>query len=182
MKKRLFIGTLVPIAEEVESVIEAVSKLGIEGKWVEEKNLHFTYRFLGDIETEKIPSIVRFLRSKLSGKKAPTVRYRGLGVFPNFNRPRVLWVRVESEELLSIKEAVDSALQPFGFPKEENFLPHLTLLRIKKMRRRVKFKELLVKFRNHTFAERVESGVCLIESKLTREGPVYTVLEEFRLD
>ncbi len=181
LKKRLFVGTFVSLPEFKE-VKAFVSSLKVEGKWVEEENLHFTYRFLGDVEEEKIPQIVGFLKQKLKGAPQPKVLYKGLGVFPGKERPRVLWVGIESEGVEEIKRRVDTALVPFGFPVEESFTPHVTLLRIKKMRHRGKFNSYLFKMRNFIFAEKVEPKVALIESKLTERGPIYSVVEEFCLD
>lgn len=180
-KKRLFLGTLVSIPKLLE-VRKFISSIKVEGKWVEEENLHFTYRFLGDFEEEKIPQLVSFLRQKLKGARAPKVTYRGLGVFPDRERPRVLWVGVESEGIGEVKRRVDQALMPFGFPMEESFTPHVTLLRIKRMRHRGKFSSYLFKMKDFVFEERVEPKVSLIESKLTEKGPIYSVLEEFSLD
>ncbi|RUM43442.1 MAG: RNA 2',3'-cyclic phosphodiesterase [Desulfurobacterium sp.] len=180
-KKRLFVGTLTSVVG-LEEVREFIDSLGIVGKWVEKENLHFTYRFLGDVEEEKIKGIAGMLRGRLKGVRAPTVEYRGLGVFPSLRSPRVLWVGVESETIYEVKRRVDMALLPFGFPPEEGFTPHLTLLRIKKMRHQTRFKNYIFKMREHLFERKVEAKVCLIESKLTPRGPVYSVLEEILLD
>jgi 2'-5' RNA ligase len=180
-KKRLFIGTLTEVKgiEEVKSQIEL---LKIVGKWVEKENLHFTYRFLGDVEEEKIPQISTMLRGKLKGVKAPKISYKGLGVFPSLKSPRVLWIGIESDSIDEVKRRVDQALLPFGFPMEEKFVPHLTLLRIKKMRHTTKFKQYVFKMKEHLFEEKIESKVCIIESKLTSKRPIYKVLEEINLD
>ena len=181
MKKRLFMGTLVSILG-IDHVKNFISSLGIEGKWVETENLHFTYRFIGDFEESKIGQLVTFLNQKLKGIQPPKVTYKGLGVFPNRDKPRVLWIGVESEGLQTVKKSIDQALMPFGFPPEEKFTPHVTLLRIKKMKHRTKFNSYLFKMKKHVFLERTEYSVVLIESKLTEKGPIYSVVEEFRLD
>ncbi|TCK04533.1 RNA 2',3'-cyclic phosphodiesterase [Phorcysia thermohydrogeniphila] len=180
-KKRLFIGTLTFVSG-LEAVREVIDSLGITGKWVERENIHFTYRFLGDVDEEKIPSIASMLKGKLRGVRAPLVEYKGLGVFPSLRSPRVLWVGMNSEALYEVKRKVDMALLPFGFPLEERFTPHLTLLRIKKLRHQTKFKNYLFKMREHLFERKLEAKVCLIESKLTPQGPIYSVLEEILLD
>ena len=180
-KKRLFVGTLVSIPGVFE-VKRFISSIKVEGKWVEEENLHFTYRFLGEFEEERIPQLIKFLKQKLKGAGAPKVIYRGLGVFPSKERPRVLWVGVESEGIGEVKRRVDQALMPFGFPVEESFTPHVTLLRIKRMRHRGKFNSYLFKMKDFVFEEKVEPKVSLIESRLTEKGPIYSVLEEFSLD
>ncbi len=181
MKKRLFVGTLTDI-EQVSDIRKEVEALGIEGKWVEKENLHFTYRFLGSVEEDRISQIAGMLRLRLKGASAPTVTYRGLGVFPSLKAPKVLWIGLESDGLSDIKERIDKALAPFGFPPEGKFTPHLTLLRIKKMRRRTKFSRFIERMKDFTFKVEKEFVVSLIESRLTPEGPVYSVVEEFRLD
>jgi 2'-5' RNA ligase len=183
VKRRLFVGVLVPaLKEKAREVKEEVSELQVEGKWVEPENLHFTLRFLGEVEEFKVSQIKQSLKLKLKGAKSVPVRYKGLGVFPNGERPRVLWIGVESEGLSEIKRRVDQALAPFGFTQEESYTPHVTLLRIKKLRRRTKFKQLLFKLKEELFLEQTETKVALIESKLSSRGPTYTVLEEFKLD
>ncbi|RUM41575.1 MAG: RNA 2',3'-cyclic phosphodiesterase, partial [Desulfurobacterium sp.] len=77
-KKRLFVGTLTSVSG-IEIVREKIESLKISGKWVEKKNIHFTYRFLGDVEEEKISQIGQMLRNRLKGVKAPVISYRGLG-------------------------------------------------------------------------------------------------------
>ena len=180
-KKRLFVGTLTSVSG-IEIVREKIESLRISGKWVEKENTHFTYRFLGDVEEEKISQIGQMLRNRLKGVKAPVISYRGLGVFPNLKFPRVLWVGMESERIEEVKRRIDQALMPFGFPIEENFKPHLTLLRIKKLRHATKFKSYIFQMKEYLFDKKIEPKVCLIESKLTSEGPIYRVLEEIVLD
>jgi len=179
-KKRLFVGTMVQIPN-LHLVKEEMDKLNITGKWVERENLHFTYRFLGEIEEEKIPQIGLALKGRLKGIKPPKVKYRGLGVFRNRGIPKVLWIGIESDELNEVKRRIDQSLMVFGFSPEENFTPHVTLLRIKHFRHREKFNSYLFKMKDFLFAERLENKVSLVESKLTPSGPKYTILEEFIL-
>ncbi|WP_163327768.1 RNA 2',3'-cyclic phosphodiesterase [Desulfurobacterium thermolithotrophum] len=180
-KKRLFIGTLTTVSG-IETVKERIELLGILGKWVEKENIHFTYRFLGDIEEERIPQIKQMLKNKLKGTTAPMVTYKGLDVFPNLKSPRVLWIGMKSEEIEEVKRKIDQALMPFGFSPEKIFKPHLTLFRIKKLRHATKFKSYIFQMKEHFFDKKVEQKVCLIESKLTSKGPIYKVLEEIILD
>ncbi|WP_457679506.1 RNA 2',3'-cyclic phosphodiesterase [Thermovibrio sp.] len=179
MKKRLFVGTFTPV--NFKEVKRKVEELGVEGKWVEEENLHITFRFLGEVEEGKIPQISQMLRGKLKGASPFKVNYKGLGTFKRNGIERVLWIGIESEGIKEVKRRVDQALMPFGFPIEEGFIPHLTLLRIKKLKRRIKFRNYLYSMREHLFLTRVENRVCLIESSLTPKGPIYKVVEEFNL-
>ncbi len=179
VKRRLFVGTFTPI--DFKEVKERVEGLGIEGKWVEPENLHLTFRFLGEVEEEKVRQIVQMLKGRLRGAPPFKVKYRGLGTFKKNGVERVLWIGVYSEEIGEVKRRVDQALMPFGFTPEENFTPHVTLLRIKRVRRRIKFRSYIHSMEEYLFCEREERRVCLVESKLTPQGPKYKVVEEFQL-
>jgi len=57
------------------------------------------------------------------------------GVFPNINRPRVLWVGVEGEveSLRILYDLVEDSLTNIGFTSEKRgFNPHLTVGRIRR--------------------------------------------------
>ncbi len=183
MKKRLFIGTTVTIpSSEIKKIKKDISNLDIFGKWVEEENLHFTYRFLGEILSPFVPEISKNLKKSLSNIKQIEAELKGLGVFPNHKTPRVLWIGVNAPGIEVIKSAVDESLKPMGF-KEENkeFIPHVTVLRIKKFRHRIKFSNYLNKMKDYLFLKTTVKEVSLIESILTSDGPVYKKLETVKL-
>jgi len=103
-------------------------------KWVAPQSVHLTLKFLGDIQVQTIDRIV----SVLSGVAAKTTPFSlgttNLGVFPNFNRPAVLWIGIDGDirSLLSLHAGIDTQLEPLGFHKEKRvFSPHLTLARLK---------------------------------------------------
>ncbi len=177
MKRRLFVGVFTPF--DFSFLKRELDSLGIEGKWVEGENLHLTFRFLGEVEEERISLICRSLSLKLKLAWPANLKYVGLGTFKKNGLDKVLWVGVKGEGLSLIKQKIDEALFPFGFQLEKDFKPHITLLRIKKLKRRGKFAQLLFKMRERVFGEKVVNKVCLIESKLSQRGPTYIVLEEF---
>lgn len=177
MKRRLFVGVFTPF--DFSFLKRELNHLGIEGKWVEEENLHLTFRFLGEVEEERISLICRSLSLKLKLARPLNLKCVGLGTFKKNGLDKVLWVGVKGEGLSLVKQKVDEALLPFGFQLEKDFKPHITLLRIKRLKRRGKFAQLLFKLREHFFGEKFINKIFLIESKLSQSGPTYTVLEEF---
>ena len=182
VKKRLFVAHMVNI-KRAQEVRRTVDKLKIQGKWVEPENLHFTYRFLGDFEVDRVDSLKFELKEKLKGLKAPEVTYRGLGVFPNLKSPKVLWIGVDSEDIFPVKEQIDLALEKFGFENEKKvFRPHVTLMRIKRLKHSIKFKSFLYSMREEVFLTGVASSVSLIESKLTEKGPIYREIMKVELE
>lgn len=176
---RLFTGTYVDrenfqyIYDDIKEDFKAASF----GKWVEKENLHFTYHFIGDVPDDRVEE----LRSGLAGitvEYSSSLELRGIGVFPNLRRPRILHIPILSNNLLQkIYKDIGSVLDSLGFKTEEKkYKPHLTLQRIKDYDKE-KFRDVLNKYKDYDFGEMNSFKVSLIQSKLTSRGPVYRVLQ-----
>src|SRR5918994_485702 len=87
-------------------------------RWVTAANYHFTLKFLGYIEESKIAPVADALERELHPFPRFTINAKGLGVFPDLKRPRVLWVGLEGGDLPALVGAVESALEPLGFAPE----------------------------------------------------------------
>lgn len=136
------------------------------------KEFHLTLIFFGEITESKADEIKSKLEN-LEFREFP-VRFSNLGVFPNENFARVLWLGVDnSDEIMKLKEQVDSIL---GW-KDKRFHPHLTLGRIKNIEDKGRFISLL-KGKMEPI-ETVATGIELIKSTLTPEGPIYETLATF---
>lgn len=175
--KRLFIGFFI----ELDSLKELKDSFSehILGKWTEPENLHVTLRFLGDFPSSEIGSLIESLKDSLSKTPKRRLKVRGVGTFGS--PARILWLGIDGE-LKDIKLKVDRALEPFGFEAEQRYTPHLTVARIKKLRRRQVFERKLAKKADKVFSDFLLSEIFLIESKLTRSGPIYTRLKSFELE
>ena len=100
-------------------------------KWTPANNLHLTLRFIGLVPQPHIELVQQALRRVKSGSFQLMVT--GLGLFHR-RGGGILWAGVRREpELLKLKERVDEALcSSAGLSlKAEQFLPHLTLSRLK---------------------------------------------------
>jgi 2'-5' RNA ligase len=143
-------------------------------RWVEPERMHLTLRFIGDMERTLLPDLARALDEAAARHRPFALHLEGFGCFPDCKRPRVLWAGVNGDLDLaaSLKKDLDLALVPFGWePEKPPYHPHLTLGRVKDA---------------HALASQqwpaglealpiaVESA-HLIESELTRDGPIYTV-------
>ncbi len=99
-------------------------------RWVRPESVHLTLKFLGNVPSERIEKIASALRRAVQPVAPLSFLVTGAGCFPNFNRPRVVWVGVADATgaLHVLQQAVESALAPLGFPPEGRpFKPHLTL-------------------------------------------------------
>ncbi|MFN3947503.1 MAG: RNA 2',3'-cyclic phosphodiesterase [Aquificaceae bacterium] len=181
---RVFVGffTTKKIQEAVEK-LQSQSEGFIRGKWVEPQNFHMTFQFIGEVSNEKIVDILKVLQETAQTLKPVKVKYKGLGVFPNIDRARVLWIGVSEghKPLIELARSIVRANRRIGIRDEgKPFYPHVTICRIKEFEKKP-LKEFLKEYENTHFGEDFVDRVALIKSSLTSVGPIYTLIEEFYL-
>ncbi len=155
---------------------------GAPMKPVEDQNLHLTLRFLGEIPAGLIEDIYMNVLSRLQFKRF-RMRLAGVGAFPSPTRPRVIWVGVRegSDVLQRLYREIESGLRRLGFrPEREEFVPHVTLARIKGSRNIDKVVKLLNEYADFEIGEVIVESVRLKQSILTPRGPIYRTLREVR--
>lgn len=156
---------------------EALKLYGFRVKWVRPQNIHLTLKFLGDTPTADTDKIAEAL--KLAAKNRPIISLaaKGIGVFPNVRRPRVIWAGLDGqlEELANLQQALDVRLADLGFARERRaFKSHLTLGRVKgkiasgRIRTAI---DALKEFGSESFEI---NQVILFKSELRPTGAVYT--------
>lgn len=176
----------VDIDEKLKGKISEVQKHLMEAdalvKFVEPENLHFTFKFFGDITEEKANEIIAVTEDKIQKHDPFEISIKGMGVFPNLRYIRVLWLGAENADAFSkLQMNLDEEFVKMGFKKERSYDPHLTIGRVKGAKNKdtliSKIKEL----------EDVEIGkmnvekLVLKESELKPSGPIYKNLREFDL-
>ncbi|RQH00765.1 RNA 2',3'-cyclic phosphodiesterase [Natrarchaeobius oligotrophus] len=147
---------------------------------------HLTVKFLGEVDEDRLPALERELAAAVddAGVDPFTVRYGGLGVFPNLEYITVVWVGTETggDELARLHEAIEARTTAMGFDAEDHdFTPHVTLARME----HAGGKELvrkLVREREPTVGEMRVTDVHLTESTLTSDGPEYSTVTRFSLE
>ncbi|AJF62383.1 MAG: 2'-5' RNA ligase [archaeon GW2011_AR20] len=176
---RTFIAIFLP-KEILDYLYEVENKLKKELpakiNWVAKENLHFTLKFLGQVDEKNINSIKeRLNRIKFGSFKIDLDK---IGVFPNEEFIRVIWIGLKSKELGDLQRLIDYELLDL-FSKEQDFISHLTLGRIKNIQDKEKFKKALqIKIEDKEFEI---NEFCLVKSELHKEGPSYEILERFKL-
>ncbi len=151
-------------------------------KWTAPEGIHLTLKFLGDTASSRIPDIETALRTACAGFAPFEFSVEGRGCFPNFRRPRVIWVAVRDrgQVLARLQTAVEKHVAPLGWPTEERgFSPHLTLGRVAKGARPAE-EAAVGQVVEKTIVEQIGTqqvaGVSLIRSELRPTGAVYTTL------
>jgi 2'-5' RNA ligase len=139
---RLFVAVAVP--DDVKVNLEAAQAdlrqvlPDRNVRWARREQFHLTLRFLGDVEAAQVEALVEAIRTACAGFGALHLRAERIGCFPERGYPRVVWVGVrdQAEQLPRLQQVVEAASAGFtSEPKEERFTGHLTLARIKGIKR-----------------------------------------------
>lgn len=132
---RLFVAINLP-AETRDAIYADAEPLRAASRgvrWVASSALHVTVKFLGEQDDRALPDIKAALAPLATAHAALRVATTALGAFPNFRRPRVVWLGMTGEAAMrALALDVDRALVPLGIPAESRpFQAHLTLGRVK---------------------------------------------------
>jgi 2'-5' RNA ligase len=146
-------------------------------RWARESQLHLTLRFLGSIQPSQLEEIYK-VNHILKNFHPFDMTLKEVTAFPTF-KPRIIGIKIEpSPELLALTNSLEEYFREIGFePEERAFLPHITLGRIAKPRKRT----VNLQYDYLPQNQRVEQ-ITLFKSQLTPEGSIYTILQEFTLD
>lgn len=184
---RLFVAVPAPPGVR-EAAAGVIARLRGEGdvRWVAPELLHLTLKFLGPTPPERVPQIEAALAKNSNSFSRFVVELERLGAFPNARRARTIWLGLRAPaELERLAQAVDEAVHPLGFPREERaFRPHLTLGRVKSARGLAGLARALEELPAAGLPAAEPWPVeefHLVRSDLRPAGPVYTVLARFPL-
>jgi 2'-5' RNA ligase len=176
---RCFIGIDVPksIKDNLFGLRKTVPGNIAKINWVSKKNFHITLKFLGEIDEDKADDIMKRLNNIKF--KPFCLRLNSLGFFLFAGKPRIIRLNfMEEEGIIKLQRRIDEELLNIS-PKDQKFSPHLTLGRIKFIKKKKEFLEKIKQFEitNEKFEV---NNFKLIQSKLTKDGPKYYVLKEFK--
>jgi len=171
---RTFVAIEVNNKDVLNSIHKIQAELNIKAKPVELHNMHFTVQFLGEVSEEMVGKISDALNS--IEFSSFSISFASIGVFPNSNSPRVIWIGTNNgvNELEKLAETIRTKLSHLGFSPDKKFKPHVTIFRIKNKIEGMSSK--LEKFSSCYFGKQIVSEIKLKKSELTPNGPVYTDL------
>lgn len=184
---RLFFAvTLAPELRSAAAEIgERIALSRAKVKWVEEPNLHFTLKFLGEMLGQTVPMLAEVGRQVAARHAAFDLEISGAGAFPRVSDARAIWLGcVEGAEPMEALAAdLDGALVQSGLAAAEDrpFRAHLTIGRNKSDYRASELARAIKAVSTTKVGRMHVDRFVLYRSELAPEGPTYTVLEEFAL-
>jgi len=165
--------------DKIAELKEGINKLNVDVKLVEPENLHFTVKFLGDMNEDEVNEVKNSLGKCLKNEREFKINITGFNYFGNPNYIRTLWLGVK-EGQNELKKLVQTVNDCVKIGKLE-VSPHLTLGRVKSPVN----KDHLIKFMNENknvkIGEMNVNYVKLKASTLTKNGPIYNNLAVFNL-
>jgi 2'-5' RNA ligase len=178
--KRIFIAVAIELSDQFQVLTQQLQHnlRNDEIVWVQSKLQHLTLRFLGETPETNIEPLADMLSSIAYTTSVFELSLDKLGVFGSKYAPEVLWYGFSEFSLFSnLFEALEKELILFGFEKNYgNFVPHITVGRIKKIDNKKRFWSTIEKLKPDFSQSIPVQNLKLIQSKLTNEGPVYKTL------
>lgn len=185
MSMRYFISIDITDEEVKNSLMNFTDRLNSFGdmKIVKPENLHITLLFLGEREESEIDKMKERFRETSSDIDSGEFEcsINDLGVFPHINFIKVVWSGAKPKE--EMDELHLKYNEVFESENEGDFVPHVTLGRLKNIGEREK-RELqqVVRDESPEFGSFQVENVRLKESRMTDEGSVYRDVEVYGLD
>ena len=146
--------------------------------WVPPDRLHFTIRFIGEVDERRASAIAGALAAPLS--LAPfDLTMTAVGAFPSSGRPRVIWAGIGEggPRMAALEREVSARLATCGIPSESRaYSPHLTLARVRDAAS-LRARDVLEGVPQGPFGTTRVDAITLFESRLSPKGPTYVPLQ-----
>jgi len=137
------------------------------GRWVPSQNLHLTLQFFGD-RFKKDFLIQELSRLHLQTKSS---EIRGLELF---HHKKILYAKTDNPSLKTLYQTLQES---FPTPVQEEFIPHITLMRIKKIQDQALLEQKIKMYDEKTVGI-LHPKIQLIQSYLGSGAAKYECIQE----
>ena len=184
---RIFVAITLPerTGDAIAEATAAMAESRREVAWVRASALHLTAKFIGECPEDQMAGIASAIRSVARQVEPVTDLSLGeVGAFPNFRRPRIVWLGVSPPHALDrLTGQLERTLVLEGVRAESRpFRAHLTLGRVRRPLSSEAARELEAAARQVLGRWPLSvSALELMRSDHAPGGSVYTRLERFPL-
>ncbi len=182
---RIFVA--IELSEEKKEhfllVRKSLEKVNEDVRWIRREAMHITLKFLGEVSKDKVEEIKNNLTKTLQGFGSFKIEIKGVGFSPNSVKPRIIWIGIEkTEKLKQLHRIVEDICFMSGIEREKRgFVAHLTLGRIRSLKKKDELIQKIKKLDNFSFGKIVVKEVSLMESRLFSHGAKHICLEKTSL-
>ncbi|MBR5602661.1 MAG: RNA 2',3'-cyclic phosphodiesterase [Bacteroidales bacterium] len=186
--KRLFLAIpiktrdndFVPLLDGLKRQLAHEQKIN----WVRPDHIHLTLKFIGNTPDDDIPKIIEEVGEMLKRHKNFTMDFNRTGIFGSRYAPRVLWLGMQNtpQELLDLEEDTLTSFDKLGYMRDrQNFVPHITLGRIRELCEKQYFQKIVSGIEQKTYIKQEVNEIILYQSFLRPEGAMYKVIKKFKI-
>jgi 2'-5' RNA ligase len=186
---RVFVA--INISEKIKNYLCAAQDryLELPARWARPENLHITLVFLGNTSDQEVIDVCDTVREIANRHDPFDLTLDRICYGPPGKAPRMVWVNgAKSAELGALQTDLQNSFFETGQPdesigsdEERFFVPHVTLARIKQTELHQMEREEVPVIDEEIDKTFMVESIEVMESESKKGGPVYTVLESFKL-
>ncbi len=185
--KRTFLAISIPCGTEFPVLVEKLKKNLTHEKYINycrPENIHLTLKFLGNTPVDDIPAIIETCQKVAKNHQPFTMDFDRTGLFGSNRVPRVLWLGMKDQPkaLFDLEADLIEAFDNLGCLRDrQNFVPHLTVCRIKSLVDKQLFLKIYNNIEPKTYLHADVNELVYYQSFLQPTGPFYKVLKKIPL-
>ena len=186
--KRTFLAIPIPVGAEYPALVERLQhNLEHERRninWCKTNQIHLTLKFIGDTPDQDIPKIIDACQQVAKRHQPFAMDFNRTGIFGSNHSPRVLWLGMKDEPkaLYDLEEDILTAFDGLGYIRDrQNFVPHLTVCRIKTLVDKPFFQQVYQNIEQKTYLQTNVNEMVYLQSFLQPTGAFYKTLKRIPL-
>ena len=186
--KRTFLAISIPCGTEFPALVEKLKKNLQHEKYinyVKTNQIHLTLKFVGDTPEEDVPAIIEACQKVAKRHQPFTMDFNRTGLFGSNHSPRVLWLGMteQPKALFDLEADLLDTFDGLGYLRDrQNFVPHLTVCRIKQLVDKQFFLQIYNSIEQKTYLNADVKELVYFQSFLQPSGPFYKVLRKIPLE
>lgn len=186
--KRTFLAIHLPCGTEFPALTQRLQRnLEHERRninWCKPDQIHLTLKFVGDTPEQDIPKIIEACQQVAQRHQPFTMDFNRTGFFGSNHSPRVLWLGMKDEPqaLYELEADILDAFDGLGYLRDrQNFVPHLTVCRIKQLVDKPFFQQICQGIEQKTYLHADVKEMVYLQSFLQPTGAFYKTLKRIPL-
>lgn len=180
--KRTFLAIHIPTTVDYSGLVERLKKNLTHEKFINycrPENIHLTLKFLGSTPVDDIPDIIEACKKVARQYQPFTMDFDRTGLFGSNRVPRVMWLGMndQPQALFDLENDLLDAFDDLGYMRDrQNFVPHLTVCRIKSLVDKQFFMQIYDGIEPKTYLHADVKELVYYQSILQPTGPIYKPL------
>lgn len=180
--KRTFLAIHIPTTVDYSGLVDRLKKNLTHEKFINycrPENIHLTLKFLGSTPVDDIPNIIEACKKVTRHHQPFTMDFDRTGLFGSNRVPRVLWLGMndQPQALFDLENDLLDAFDDLGYMRDrQNFVPHLTVCRIKSLVDKQFFMQIYDGIEPKTYLHADVKELVYYQSILQPTGPIYKPL------